>query len=297
MIHPDAELTASVNDLLRTEPRLLAAAPLVGKVAALYRDPKPEAAPPKAGKMSPPRVDADGTTTVTFTAADLQTLKVAVESSGEVTGKPPGPAAIPSPWHGVVVVAKADGLAKFPLDFWPEVPEDLRREESGVLTRDAALAEMNGGPILAKVTIDGTLWERLDGAGQRAALVAALRGLRHKTRASDDADLAVIEKPPIRTWPDTVDEAAEVMVQLGPDGAEGAALIGALALGGLGDALGEAVAAFKRRLDAGQDMRSWYSDLADLQSELDAVVVRVARQCDTPARDMDAAHPPIRSAA
>ena len=273
MINLDAELTTTVNDLLRSEPRLLAAAPLVGKVAVLYRDPKPEpetAPVSTSDKKPPPRVDGS-----------------APEESGEVTAKPPGPAAIPSPWHGVVVVAKADGLAKFPPDFFPEVPEDLRLEESGALTPDAALAEMNGGPILAKVTIDGTLWERLDGAGQRAALIAALRGLRHKTRASDDADLAVIEKPPIRTWPDTVDEAAEVMVQLGPDGAEGAALIGALALGGLGDALGEAVAAFKRRLDAGQDMRSWYSDLADLQAELDAVVVRVAAQVDAP---LDPAH-------
>lgn len=277
MINLDAELTTTVNDLLRTEPRLLVAAPLVGKVAALYRDPKPEpeAAPPKADdKKLPPRVDGSSP---------------AAEESGEVTAKPPGPAAIPSPWHSVVVLSKADGLAKFPPDLFSDEAFEYDRDnpEDGRIIRNP----MNGGPILAKVTIDGTMWERLDGVGQRAALVHALRGLRHKTRASDDADLAVVEKPPIRTWPDVREEATQLMTQLGPDGAEGAALVNSLAMTDMGEALDEAIAAFKRRLDAGQDMRGWYGQIGDLQANLDDVVFRIAAQIDPPVRDMDTVHP------
>jgi hypothetical protein len=286
----DADLTAQAFDLLRTDERLLAAAPLLGKVAVLYREPKPEPeAPPadkptkgdKKGLRPPPR---DGVVSVTFTAESLGKLSDLVgklrgaEASGEVTAAPPGPPACPSPWHAAAVLSKADALAKFRPDTFTESSE---------------WASLNGGPILAKVIVDGTIWDKLDGAGQRAAMVHALRGLRHKSRASDDADIAVIEKPPIRCWPDTAAESQELMAALGPDGAEGAALTGALASSDLVENLDEAIAKFRRRFDAGQDLALYLADLTSATSRMLALCDDLQEQADPsdngPSADQEAA--------
>lgn len=280
----NADLTAQAFDLLRTDERLLAAAPLLGKVAVLYREPKPEPeAPPadkpakgdKKGLRPPPR---DGVVSVTFTAeslgklSDLADKLRGAEASGEVSAPPPGPPACPSPWHAAAVLRKADALAKFRPDTFAESSE---------------WASLNGGPILAKVIVDGTIWDKLDGAGQRAAMVHALRGLRHKSRASDDADIAVIEKPPIRCWPDTAAESQELMAALGPDGAEGAALTGALASSDIGENLEEAVAKFTRRADAGQDLSGYAYLLRDIIESLQ-VVLGWADVADEPSDDGEA---------
>ena len=273
----DPDLTATAFDLLRTDERLLAAAPLLGKVAVLYREPKPEPEAPadkpaKAGKLPPVRIDSEGgRTTITIGAgdfgviADLADKMRGAAESGEVTAPPPGPPATPSPWHAAAVLSKADALAKFRPDTFAESSE---------------WASLNGGPILAKVIVDGTIWERLDGAGQRAALVLALRGLRHKSRASDDADIAVVEKPPIRCWPDTAAESVELMAALGPDGTEGAALTGALASSDIGENLEEAVAKIGRRVDAGQNLGDYLGDLLKAHERLEDLIemVRDARE-------------------
>lgn len=280
----DPDLTATAFDLLRTDPRLLAGAALLGKVAVLYREPKPEPeAPPadkpaKAGKgpkLPPVRVDSEtsgGRTTVRITGdlsglASLAGQMRDAAESGEVTAPPPGPPATPSPWHAAAVLSKADALAKFRPDTFAESSE---------------WASLNGGPILAKVIVDGTTFDKLNGAGQRAALVHALRGLRHKSRASDDADIAVIEKPPIRCWPDTAAESQELMAALGPDGAEGAALTGALASSDEVENLDEAVAKFERRLAAGQDLSHVMRDLISLGERLMGVAVNADENSDEP---------------
>lgn len=280
----DADLTAQAFDLLRTDERLLAAAPLLGKVAVLYREPKPEPeAPPadkpaKGKKMPPVRVDGN-TTTITIGVDTFGVIKdIAARlrgaADGEITAPPPGPPACPSPWHAAAVLSKADALAKFRPDTFAESSE---------------WASLNGGPILAKVIVDGTYFDKLNGAGQRAALVHALRGLRHKSRASDDADIAVIEKPPIRCWPDTAAESQELMAALGPDGAEGAALTGALASSDEIENLDEAVAKFERRLAAGQDLSRVMRDLISLGERLMAVAVNADENSNSPSADQEAA--------
>lgn len=56
----DAELAAVVDDLLRTDTRLLPAAALLGRVAVVVTEPKPERKPRKATpkKRPPPRADS-----------------------------------------------------------------------------------------------------------------------------------------------------------------------------------------------------------------------------------------------
>lgn len=254
----DPDLTIELFDLMREgDPRLLSAAKLLGLVAVLWREPKPEPAEkpvvlgpdgqPRKGKGSKPPPHADGTPS---TRSD----------SGEVTAPDPGPPPIPAPWLGVAVAKKADPLAKFKPDTFPK----------------GEWAKLNGGKILAVITIDGTMWEKLDDAGKRAALVLALRGLRHKTRVADSADLAVIEKPPVHTWPDTTGEAAELMAALAPEGAPGAELTGCLVAGDIGDQLAESIAAFRRRLDAGQDLGDFLPQLRDALEELELVIALAA---------------------
>jgi hypothetical protein len=217
MADDNKDLIARIDGLLRTRECLLAAAPLVGKVAVRYR-PAPPAKPPKVKPEGKP------------------------EESGEVTAKPPGPAPCPSPWHKTAVASKCSE------------------------------SDINGHKWLAKVTIDGALYERLDEAGKDAALVIALRGLRH--RAGDNAeDKVSIERPPVRCWPDTRDEAVRVMAALGPDGAEGAALVGALSEADDLAALEEAIARITRRVDAGQDISNL---AAQLREQLDALGLAVA---------------------
>ncbi len=213
---PDTELTARVNRLLRTDPRLLAAAPLIDKVAVRYRP----APPPKPPKVKPPQRNGQDT-----------------PESGEVTAPPPGPPPCPSPWHKAVTIARCSEV------------------------------DLNGGKWLAKATVDGACWDRLNEIGKDAALVLALRGLRHK-ETGDGGDMVKIEKPPIRTWPDVRDEAAEVMGQLGPDGADGAALTGALSEADDAENLREAVARIKRRDLAGQDIGGFAVLLHEMRDHL-----------------------------
>jgi len=213
---PDTELTARVNRLLREDPRLLAAAPLLDKVAVRYRP----APPPKPPKRKPPQRNGKDA------------------ESGEVTAPPPGPALCPSPWHKAVTIARCSEV------------------------------DLNGGKWLAKATVDGACWDRLNEAGRDAALIVALRGLRHK-ETGDGGDTVKIEKPPIRCWPDTRDCAALLMDQLGPDGAEGAALVGALSDADDMDNLDEAVARIRRRLDAGQDLSAYSRALCKCAALLD----------------------------
>ncbi len=251
MIDVDDDMTARVDDLLREDPRLLPAAKLIGQVAVIYNPAKPPKAPKlprakrggkplpraKRGGKPPPRVDG--------AEAAPPAAEPAEGESGEVTVEP-GPPPLPSPWHKTAVLAKANGLAKFE----------------------------NGKAILATVTVDGTLYERLDGRGQRAALVLALRGLR-AGEDKDGATVASVERAPVRAWPDATGEAVELMAQLGPDGAAGAALVSTLPAPSELERLVEAIAAFRRRLDAGQDLGDSRDALEECEEDLGGVLTRV----------------------
>lgn len=239
MIDTDDDMTEQVDELLREDPRLLPAAKLIGCVGVVYREAKPPKAPkaPKGGAKPPPRVDGS--------APDPAPTAEDGGESGEVAEEL-GPPALPSPWHKVAVLAKANGLAKFE----------------------------NGKPILATVTVDGTLYEQLDGRGQRAALVIALRGLR-SGEDRDGATVAVIERAPVRAWPDATGEAIELMAQLGPDGARGASLVGTLPGPSEIERLAEAIAAFRRRLDAGQDLGDMRDALEECEEDLGGVLTAV----------------------
>jgi hypothetical protein len=215
----DIPLSEMIDALLRSDERLAAAAPLIGQVAAVYKEAPPSKAADvpladKPRKQPPPRVDG----------SSAPEVEAKAEEAGEVTPPPPGPPACPSPWYRAAVLSKANGLAKF---------ED-------------------GKPVLAVVTIHGAEWDLLNGAQQTAALVLALRGLRHKERASDGASLASIEKPPVRCWPDVRDEAGELMAALCEDPAQAAALAGSLSPADPIEALDAAVSDIIRSLAAGQ---------------------------------------------
>lgn len=265
----DKPLTERAADLLRRPDlvRLLGAAtPLLGKIAVRYRPaPPPKPVPPPrpedlnrlahgaAPEMPPLRVDGN-TTTVTFTAESLDTLKgladkMRGQTSGEVTAPPPGPPPMPSPWLKAAVAKRAG--------------KDVRFE--------------NGDPIAAEIVVDGACWERLDERGKTYALTLALRSIRHKERA-DGGDMVKIERPPIACWPDMTDEATELIAQLGPDGAEGAALTGALASSNELDNLEEAVAKFERREAAGQDLSLVAGELWVLRTRLMALAETIADQ-------------------
>ena len=265
----DKPLTERAADLLR-RPDLVcllgAAVPLLGKIAVRYRPaPPPKPVPPPrpedlnrlahgaAPEMPPLRVDGN-TTTVTFTAESLDTLKgladkMRGQTSGEVTAPPPGPPPMPSPWLKAAVAKRAG--------------KDVRFE--------------NGDPIAAEIVVDGACWDRLDERGKTYALTLALRSIRHKERA-DGGDMVKIERPPIACWPDMTDEATELIAQLGPDGAEGAALTGALASSNELDNLEEAVAKFERREAAGQDLSLVAGELWVLRTRLMALAETIADQ-------------------
>ena len=252
----DKPLTERAADLLR-RPDLVcllgAAVPLLGKIAVRYRpapppkEPKVQA-PSAEAKMPPLRIDGN-TTTVTFTAESLSTLKgladkMRGQTSGEVTAPPPGPPPMPSPWLKAAVAKRAG--------------KDVRFE--------------NGDPIAAEIVVDGACWDRLDERGKTYALTLALRSIRH------GGDMVKIERPPIACWPDMTDEATELIAQLGPDGAEGAALTGALASSNELHNLEEAVAKFERREAAGQDLSLVAGELWVLRTRLMALAETVADQ-------------------
>jgi hypothetical protein len=243
----DIPLSEKIDDLLRSDERLAAAAALIGQVAAVYKEAPPSKAAdvpladkPK-GKRPPQRVDG----------SSAPEVEAKAEEAGEVTLPPPGPPACPSPWHRAAVLSKANGLAKF---------ED-------------------GKPVLAVVTIHGAEWDLLNGAQQTAALVLALRGLRHKERASDGASLASIEKPPIRCWPDVREEASELMAALCEDPAQAAALAGSLSPADELTALDAAVSDIERRAAAGQQCEGLaYEVLRDILDRLVAAVEHISAQ-------------------
>lgn len=177
--------------------------------------------------------------------------RAGAEESGEVTAKPPGPPPMPSPWNKAAVAKKAVKDVRFP----------------------------NGNPIAAEVIVDGACWERLNEKGRTYALMLALRSIRHK-EDEHGADKVKIEKAPIHCWPDMTAEATEVIAQLGPDGAEGAALTSALASSDIGENLEEAVAKFRRLLDAGQDMTEHLRILCLMTSCLQQIYEEVEEQAD-----------------
>lgn len=215
----DQDLTDRANAILRRgDPRLLAAAGLIGKIAVLYnptKPPKPAADPkPKGkGRKAPPRVDDP---------RSASELRAEAEASGEVSAPPPGPAKIPAPWHKIAVPARASEVA------------------------------LNGERYLAKITIDGGTWDELGERSREVALFLALRALRFKEGEGDAADGAEVEKPPVRAWPDCAGEAGEIMAAM-VDGEQGAALAAALRTGDPAEDLAEALDAVGRLLAAGND--------------------------------------------
>jgi hypothetical protein len=202
----DTELAEVVNDLLRTDTRLLAAAPLLGRIAVVVTEPKPERKPRRTSKkLAPPTTAtiaaAGGTTTVTIHAGDIdairevdERLREAAESEGD-NDQPKPPHA---PWLKVVKPSK--------------VSDTLRA--------------VHGDKFAAVLQVDGGLWNKLRTEDQRRALALALRRIRHETK-DDGSDKVTIEAPPLQCWPDTADDLSHLIAALGPDGAEGAAAVSA----------------------------------------------------------------------
>lgn len=198
MSQPDPEITARIDHLLRTDARLLAAAPLLGRVPAIVGEPKPARKPKarKARKLAPPRVGTqEAPSEVTFHAEDREALRdVAAALKGAEEAEDEQPAPTGAPWLKVAIAKR--------------VSPEMR----------AAL----GGEALAMVKVDPDLWARLDSAGRDAALVLALRGLHHSERKSDGADLAGLDKPPLQCWPDTAPELSHLVAALTDDPAAAA---------------------------------------------------------------------------
>lgn len=203
-MQPDDVIQAQIDDLLRTDERLQAAAPLIGQVFALITEPKPPTAKKtKRPRKAPPRVVTDlstsgGTTTVTFHASDAATLRDAAAAMREHAeggeedeqAAPHGPA----PWLKFCKVKK--------------VPAEYRA--------------LFGDKALAVVVVDGWLWASADAETRRAGLVLALRGLEHQERAADGADMCKRTAPPLQTWPDCVDELSHLVAAFTDDPATAA---------------------------------------------------------------------------
>lgn len=254
----DQDLTDRVNALLRRgDPRLLAAAPLLGKIAVLYnptKPPKPPAEPkPKGARKPPPRVDG---------GRSVGELQAEAAASGEVSAPPPGPPKIPSPWHKIAVAARASEVA------------------------------LNGEKYLAKITVDGGTWDELGERSREIALFLALRALRFKAGEGDASDGAEVEKPPIRAWPDCSGEAAELMATLAPDGAPAAELAGALRSGDPLEDLSEAIDAIGRLLEAGNDRAPKAADLYRAARRLQGLAEEALEaEAEAPAGERPAADP------
>jgi hypothetical protein len=198
-MQPDALIQAQIDDLLRTDARLLPASPLIGQVFALITEPKPPTMKkPKRARKTPPRVDtglsvSGGTTTVTFHASDAATLRDAAaalreQAEGDEEDEQ-APTSGPPPWLKFCKVKK--------------VPNEYRA--------------LFGDKALAVVVVDGWLWARADAETRRAGLVLALRGLEHQERAADGADTCKRTAPPLQTWPDCVDELSHLVAAFTDD--------------------------------------------------------------------------------
>lgn len=201
----DPDLVAVADDLLRTDPRLRAAAALIGRLAVVVSEPKP---PPKrksrgSAKRPPPRVDVGvegGTTTVTIgtdDAAQIRELGERLREAAEPEADE-APAAAGAPW---LKVAR------------PFVVGD-------------SLRAVLGDRYLAGVRVDGGLWTKLRVEDRRRALALALRRLCHEER-KDGSDAVRCEPPPLQCHPDTADDLSHLVAALGVDGAEGAAAVSA----------------------------------------------------------------------
>lgn len=188
----DSDLVAIVDDLLRTDPRLVAASPLIGKIAVVVTEPKTERVRKSTAKKRPPPRPGEGTDPWPPLTGDEARD---VFGHGEQDG---APRPLGAPW---LKVAKARPI------------------------NDATRAAI-GGQWLAVVTVDGGLWGKLRSEDQRRALALALRSLRHEER-EDGSDKVAREAPPLQCWPDTADDLSHLVAALGPDGAEGAAAVGA----------------------------------------------------------------------
>jgi len=200
MSQPDPEITSRIDHLLRTDARLLAAAPLLGRVPAIVGEPKPQRKPKarKARKLAPPRVGAQEVPSeVTLHAEDREALRdaaAALKGAEEAEQEDEAPTPTGAPWLKVAVAKR--------------VSPEMR----------AAL----GGEALAMVKVDPDLWARLDSANRDRALIIALRGLHHSERKSDGADLAGLDKPPLQCWPDTAPELSHLVAALTDDPAAAA---------------------------------------------------------------------------
>lgn len=207
---PDLDLVKVVNDLLRTDPRLAAAVPLIGSIAVLVSEPKPQRVRKGRKKLAPPRLPAGvavtgegSTTTVTLTGdmrSALEETAAALRGAaeGEEAGDDAQPAPV-APWLKIVRV---------------KVVSDATRAREG----DKCLVEL---------VVDGGAFAKLRVEDQRRALALALRGLRAEVREKDGATVVKREPPPLQTWTDTADDLSHLVAALGVDGAEGAAAVSA----------------------------------------------------------------------
>lgn len=198
-MQPDDVIQAQIDDLLRIDTRLQAAAPLIGQVFALITEPKPPSVKKtKRPRKAPPRVATDlstsgGTTTVTFHASDAATLRDAAAAMREhVEGGEEDEQAAP---HGPAPWLKFCKVKKVPAEY----------------------RALFGDKALAVVVVDGWLWARADAETRRAGLVLALRGLEHQERAVDGADMCKRTAPPLQTWPDCVDELSHLVAAFTDD--------------------------------------------------------------------------------
>lgn len=206
---PDLDLVKVVNDLLRTDPRLAAAVPLIGSIAVLVSEPKPQRVRKGRKKLAPPRLPAgvavtgEGSTTVTLTGDMRSALEeTAAALRGAAEGEEAGDDAQPAPaapWLKIVRV---------------KVVSDATRAREG----DKCLVEL---------VVDGGAFAKLRTEDQRRALALALRGLRAEVREKDGATVVKREPPPLQTWTDTADDLSHLVAALGVDGAEGAAAVSA----------------------------------------------------------------------
>lgn len=191
-MQPDPALAEVVNDLLRTDPRLTAAATLLGSVAVLVSEPKPQRAARKGRKkLPPPRGGVSEQRPTDTVAADIE-LEVR-------DGEPDAPAPF-APWLKIVRV---------------KIVSDATRAREG-----------DKGPLV-ELVVDGGAFAKLRSEDQRRALAIALRGLRCEVREKDAATVVKREPPPLQTWPDTADDLSHLVAALGVDGAEGAAAVSA----------------------------------------------------------------------
>lgn len=178
----DPEVTARIDHLLRTDPRLSAAARLIGRVPAVVSEPKPprERRKTKAKKRPPPNI-VEGEEPVSDDESGDD------EAPAKPTGLPP--------W---LKVARAK-----------VVSEQMRLALGAEALAYVAIDGWLWGQLQTEALRD-------------AALVLAVRGLRWEERESDGADLVKREQAPLQCHADTAHELSELVAALTEDPAEAA---------------------------------------------------------------------------